>query len=268
PGLIAFHSNAPASPGITCVTAAPPPGPVTACRSIECALCAVVWFLSLICTVSPSRTRSNGPGTVPPNVQNVYSTPLASVPFCSVVSSSDLTLAGAERWIAGGTPGGASSTAFTSPPTGSPRRCAATVPARARITTVVTTIARVIACLLVIAFSCEAATSRYDRAHIVGVGGHVLAPTQSIGCRAHRVRVAFCELTSPRKRPGAESSSRLVADARRFGYAPDRGRDAGGWLPRSGRHRPPRIPPRSRWRRRRCAPHPRPGDRRGRRPRA
>ena len=36
PGFIAFHSKAPACPGPSCVTAAPPPGPVTACRSIEC----------------------------------------------------------------------------------------------------------------------------------------------------------------------------------------------------------------------------------------
>ena len=59
---------------------APPPGPVTACRSIECVLCAVGRLVSLISTVSPSRTRTNGPGTVPPNVQKVYSTPLVSVP--------------------------------------------------------------------------------------------------------------------------------------------------------------------------------------------
>ena len=69
-------------------------------------LWAAAALLNRTCTVSPSRTRRNGPGTLPPNVQNVYSTPLASVPFCSVVSRSTTTRAGPERSIAGGTAGG------------------------------------------------------------------------------------------------------------------------------------------------------------------
>src|SRR5919108_2726319 len=103
-------------------------------------LWAVVWLVSRICTVSPSRTRSIGPGTVPPNVQNVYSTPLASVPFCSVVSSSTITLAAVDRSTGGGAAGGVWSTAVTSgSPPPSRRRCAPTVPtSAASITTTVT----------------------------------------------------------------------------------------------------------------------------------
>ena len=51
------------------VAAAPPPGPVTACRSMLWAT--VLWgaFFSVSSTVSPWRTRIIGPGTVPPKVQ-------------------------------------------------------------------------------------------------------------------------------------------------------------------------------------------------------
>src|SRR5688572_26891978 len=65
-------------------------------------------------TVSPSRTRSIGPGTVPPNVQKTYSTPFASMPFSSVVSRSTATTAAAFRDTGRGTIGGASRTALTS----------------------------------------------------------------------------------------------------------------------------------------------------------
>jgi len=129
--------SAPVSPGMICVTAAPPPGPVTARRSIECALWLEGRLMSRISTVSPARTRKNGPGRVPPNIQNVYSTPFASVPFSSVVKSSTTTRAGRARSSAGGTAGGAVSTALISPSgllPSSPRCqppliCAATVPA-------------------------------------------------------------------------------------------------------------------------------------------
>ena len=53
--------------------------------------------------MSPSRTRTNGPGTVPPNVQNVYSTPFARVPFSSVIVTSTITRARPDRSSAGGT---------------------------------------------------------------------------------------------------------------------------------------------------------------------
>ena len=58
-------------------------------------------------TTSPSRTRMNCPGTVPPNVQNVYSTPSASVPFTSVVSRLTITFALPGRSTGGGTVGAA-----------------------------------------------------------------------------------------------------------------------------------------------------------------
>jgi quercetin dioxygenase-like cupin family protein len=55
--------------GRICVTAAPPPGPVTACRSMLCVTPESLALPRLISTVSPSRTRSIGPGTVPSKVQ-------------------------------------------------------------------------------------------------------------------------------------------------------------------------------------------------------
>src|SRR3990167_5365363 len=62
-------------------------------------------FFRLNVTLSPALTRMNGPGTVSPNVQNVYSTPSASVPFFSDVSSSTVTLAPPALLGAGGPPG-------------------------------------------------------------------------------------------------------------------------------------------------------------------
>ena len=57
------------SPGATWVDLAPPPGPVTACRSMEWMLPESSAFFKVSSTVSPTRTRMNGPGTVPLNVQ-------------------------------------------------------------------------------------------------------------------------------------------------------------------------------------------------------
>jgi hypothetical protein len=68
-------------------------------------------FFKVTWTVSPTRTRIIGPGTVPLNVQKRYCTPLASVPVISFVSSSTATVAGRRRWMGGGTAGGATSTA-------------------------------------------------------------------------------------------------------------------------------------------------------------
>src|SRR5688500_3618695 len=57
------------------------------------------------------------PGTVPPNVQKVYSTPSASLPTFSMTSSSTTTFAACVRKIGGGTFGGDVSVARS---TGSP----------------------------------------------------------------------------------------------------------------------------------------------------
>src|SRR5690349_18762902 len=62
-------------------------------------------FLSRIWTTSFTRTRTNGPGTVPPKVQKVYCTPSASVPFTSVVSRLTITFALPGRSTGGGTSG-------------------------------------------------------------------------------------------------------------------------------------------------------------------
>ena len=50
---------------------APPPGPVTACKSILWGILLVGWLCKWNSTKSPSRMRMNFPGTRPPNVQNV-----------------------------------------------------------------------------------------------------------------------------------------------------------------------------------------------------
>jgi hypothetical protein len=57
------------SPGASCVALAPPPGPVTACKSMLCETLLSGAFFSVNSTVSPWRTRSIGPGTVLPKVQ-------------------------------------------------------------------------------------------------------------------------------------------------------------------------------------------------------
>jgi hypothetical protein len=51
------------------VKTAPPPGPVTACRSIECEKELEVSFFRCNSIVSPKRTRSIGPGIVPSKVK-------------------------------------------------------------------------------------------------------------------------------------------------------------------------------------------------------
>jgi hypothetical protein len=71
PGLSAWNVKRLLWPGAVKVLAAPPPGPVTACRSMLCGSLLFGWLASQNSTVSPSRMRMNLPGTVPPNVQNV-----------------------------------------------------------------------------------------------------------------------------------------------------------------------------------------------------
>src|SRR5262252_8836395 len=61
------------------------------------------------------------PGTVPPNVQNVYVTPSEIGISFSMTSSSTITFAGAVRPVAGGTRGGLVRTALTGSPCGGPK---------------------------------------------------------------------------------------------------------------------------------------------------
>jgi hypothetical protein len=56
-------------PGLVEVNTAPPPGPVTACRSIECGKALEVSFLRCSSTVSPRRMRIIGAGIVPLKVK-------------------------------------------------------------------------------------------------------------------------------------------------------------------------------------------------------
>ncbi len=69
PGCSALKLKLLVSPGATWVTAAPPPGPVTAWKSTEWMLTLLSSFLRLMVTSSPWRTRSIGPGTVLLKVQ-------------------------------------------------------------------------------------------------------------------------------------------------------------------------------------------------------
>src|SRR5437588_139696 len=93
------------SPGTTCVSTDPPPGPLTACRLILCVSDVPGEFFSVSSTMSPWRTRIIGPGTVPLKVQNRYATPSASRAVTSRVSRSTLTSAGCLRSIGGATCG-------------------------------------------------------------------------------------------------------------------------------------------------------------------
>src|SRR4030066_1431993 len=101
PGFKAFHENSVCPPGMVCVAFAPPPGPVTACMSIEWMFLLLSLFFKRNSIVSPARTLTNGPGTVPLNVQNSYSTPSASCPYTSLVSISIITFADVVGLISG-----------------------------------------------------------------------------------------------------------------------------------------------------------------------
>jgi hypothetical protein len=69
--LSALNVNCDWCPGAVKLDAAPPPGPVTPCRSMLCGIFESGAFFRWNSTVSPWRTRMKLPGTVPPNVQKV-----------------------------------------------------------------------------------------------------------------------------------------------------------------------------------------------------
>src|SRR5438270_9293289 len=113
------------SPGTTCVSTDPPPGPLTACRLILCVSDVPGEFFSVSSTVSPWRTRIIGPGTVPLKVQKGYATPSANKAVTSRVSRSTLTSAGSLRSMGGATCGCGirvtpSGRGLTTDPTGDP----------------------------------------------------------------------------------------------------------------------------------------------------
>src|SRR5262245_40072160 len=94
PGLRALNRNDFASPGGVCVITAPPPGPVTACKSTEWIMRLSARFLKPSSTVSPTRTLRNGPGTLPLKVQygHVLSSP--SLPISPTAAGSTCTVRG------------------------------------------------------------------------------------------------------------------------------------------------------------------------------
>ena len=79
-------------PGAVKDDAAPPPGPVTACRSMLWGMRLLGWLCRWNSTRSPARTRMKWPGTVPPKVQKLYSTSSASRARSSRVSRLTMTL--------------------------------------------------------------------------------------------------------------------------------------------------------------------------------
>ncbi len=85
----------------------PPPGPVTAWKSTLWGIRLLLRFSNWSRSVSPTRTRMNGPGTLPLNVQNVYrvgcASPSMSTPMRSSVYIFTFTIAGRFRVIGGGT---------------------------------------------------------------------------------------------------------------------------------------------------------------------
>src|SRR3954467_8656799 len=106
PSLRALNVNCDSCPGAVKLEAAPPPGPVTPCRSMLCGILLPGWFFRWNSTVSPWRTRMKLPGTEPPKVQNVEFTPSEIGIDFSTTSSSTITLAGYLRVVGGGTCGG------------------------------------------------------------------------------------------------------------------------------------------------------------------
>ncbi len=69
PGFNVLNEKVLLCPGATKEEVAPPPGPVTACKSILCGNLLSGWFDKVNSTSSPIRVLIKLPGTEPPNVQ-------------------------------------------------------------------------------------------------------------------------------------------------------------------------------------------------------
>src|SRR5690606_15485705 len=91
PGFRVLKEKVFSLPGATKEDSAPPPGPVTACKSMLCGNLLFGWFFRVNSTSSPTRVLIKSPGTVPPKVQYIYRTPLESSPSSSRISISTLT---------------------------------------------------------------------------------------------------------------------------------------------------------------------------------
>ena len=102
--LATVREDRPAAPAAP--TVAPPPGPMTAWRSIECVI-AVSRFSRLSVTVSPTMTRTIGPGTVSLKVQYWYVTPSSMAATAIFVYMLTVMFWGCVRVSAGGRSDGA-----------------------------------------------------------------------------------------------------------------------------------------------------------------
>ena len=93
---------------------APPIGTAAAWKSILCGIIELAELESCTSTISPSRTRMNGAGTLPFNVQNLNCTPSIKSIICSSAVSFTTTFAGELRSIGFGTFGASVSSASIS----------------------------------------------------------------------------------------------------------------------------------------------------------
>src|SRR5690606_31935359 len=114
PGFKVLKENTFSCPGATKEDSAPPPGPVTACRSILWGRLLSGWFCKWNSTSSPTLVLIKLPGTVPPKVQNTYLTPSVNSPSFSRISISTVSFLGFLSPTGLGTFGGEVNSAFIS----------------------------------------------------------------------------------------------------------------------------------------------------------
>src|ERR1035437_5622201 len=127
PVFVAENVKTDSCPGSVSDALAPPPGPVTACRSMLCGIVLDASFLRCSSTRSPSRTRMNEPGTAPPRAREPPPAPPPPPPrpvspalsgsrsVFSTTSRFTITFVGCDRVMGGGTLGACVSTATSWP---------------------------------------------------------------------------------------------------------------------------------------------------------
>src|SRR3972149_853345 len=102
PGEIALNLKSVSPPGTASLAALPPPGPVTAWKSTEWSCVLAAAFLKWTTTVSLTRMRKNGPGTVALNVQYTNVVPGSISATTSLASKYRSTIVGVVRVSGGG----------------------------------------------------------------------------------------------------------------------------------------------------------------------
>ena len=113
-------------PGAVNELAAPPPGPVTACRSMLCGILLSGWFFRWNSTVSPWRTRMNLPGTCRRTSRTCSRRRRQIGITTSLTSRSTTTFAARLARVGGGTAGANVSVASSGGPSGARASAAGT----------------------------------------------------------------------------------------------------------------------------------------------